>query len=375
MNVVLKIVPEEEKVKIDISDEVLLSLESDDFHLESFKGLKDINFYLNRQLSYEECCEFLSKLERICGLDGKVRIFTSGCNFNEMMKAIGNSKIKECCEMHIDDSKDVRKIIDSSNVISGLNFSRICCDCYFSDRYLLNFNAGEFDALCSISECKFDRKRLRKMRMTIENVWNKLIPSQSSINTFDKFSRVQLMLDFIESNNDDSYLKFFGDCSKEEAKIMFFNMLLDNYVAKVNSNVVCGRNIINNSDMVWVVTSIDGNNYGHCLIGGEKFSGLDEKGYVDGKIMLEDKHKYRDDYIREVGVYASLDCDDYNSIRRALEFKKKGINSCCSESNSLIGMPPLFPEGADKPVISYLKCDLPKKMPLLFPHGRGANKQ
>ena len=190
--------------------------------------LVEINFYLDRKLNYEECCEILKKLESIRRSNGKVRIFTSGCNFNEMMKAIGNIDSKKY-EMHIDDTKNVRDIIDSSNIISGLNFSRICCDCYFSERYLLNFNAGEFDALCNISKCKFDRNKLKKMRMIIEKIWDKLIPSCVDINSLDQFSKIDLVLDYINLNREfECYLKLFDVVSDEFLGFSYKNEENDN---------------------------------------------------------------------------------------------------------------------------------------------------
>ena len=367
MSMILNIASNNDMVNIDINEEALISLDSDDFQLQSFNGLKrQINFYLDRKLNYEESCDILRKLETISGSNGKIRIFTSGCNFNEMMKAIGNFDSKRY-EIHIDDIKNVRNIIDSSNVISGLNFSRICCDCYFSERYLLNFNASEFDALCNISKCKFDRNRLKQIRMDIEKVWNKLIPLHININSLDQFSKVELVLEYISSNKElTNHLKLLGNCSKEEAKVLIFNMLLDNYVTRVNSKVVHGRNLLNNCDAVWVVTSIAGNNYGHCLVNNERFSDLEEKGYVDGVIRLDEEHKYRNDFTSEVGQYECLDCDDYSNIKRILEYKKRGYNSGFSDFDVASGMPPLFPEGSNKPVISYVEWDLPKKMPLLF---------
>ena len=376
MSMILNIISSENNVVIDVSEDALICIENDDIESQIPSDLKKcVNFYLDRKLSYDECSDILKKLKNISGEDGLINIFTTGHNFNDMMKCIGSREYSGSYVMHVDDHNGIRDIIDTSNVICGLNFSRICCDCYFSERYLLNFNASEFDALCGIEKCKFDRDKLKAMRLMIENVWDELIPANLQFDSFDQFNKVELVLNYVTFNNMiDNYLELFGDVSREDAQVMFANLLLNNYVAKVCSSVVQGKKVLGDRECTWLMTTIDGVNYSHGLAEDERFVNLEEIGYVNGRVLLDDEHKHRDDFVKNINSYGSLDYDDYSNLKYVLEYRMKENKNVSRVSfGTMSSMPPLFPEGSEKPVLSCIKKRIPKKMPLLFPNGR--NKQ
>ena len=124
MNNILDIVNKEDICEININEEALICLESAGIEKQLGDGIRNIKFYVDRTLKLEDCFDILEKLDNLATEDGSIAIYTSGNNFNELMKAIKlrNSNIHH--ELHIDDN-DIRSVLDINNIICGLNFSRI----------------------------------------------------------------------------------------------------------------------------------------------------------------------------------------------------------------------------------------------------------
>lgn len=94
-------------VEVNVTDEVLQCLDFSAIEEKVGKGKRLINFYLDRTLSLEESLVVLERLERLASEDGSISIYTSGRNFNGLMKAIKLRKSATHHELHIDDH-DIR---------------------------------------------------------------------------------------------------------------------------------------------------------------------------------------------------------------------------------------------------------------------------
>lgn len=310
--------PEKEyKYEVRITEEALQSLD-DEFmltHIGSKSNL--INFYLDEMINLEECLSTLERLEKLAGPAGSICIFTTGSNFKNLMNLIGTRNTTNHYEMHIDDN-DIRNIIDVNGIIGNLNFDRISCDCYFSDRYLMNFNLEDFITLCKIPECKFDRERVIALRGVIEKSWLELCSSLYSIYQLSDFEKTEMVLDFIQHD-----IILSTNIKDNQTRTQMAGLLLDNYLAQVNCRVVDGVYLPTGSPEIWLVTRQNGNYYGHSLLRNYHFSNLEDKGYADGIIRLEDNHRYRDDFQLDIPSYATLDEGDYLNLI-SLVYAKKG---------------------------------------------------
>lgn len=353
MSTILDIIPKTEDssydVEVNITEQALQCLDELDIEEQIGTGKRLVKFYVDGTLSLEECAEVLEKLESIAGNDGAISIFTSGRNFNDLMKAIKLRRSDIHHELHIDDN-DIRSVLDVNNIICGLNFSRISCDCYFSDRYLVNFNPIDYINLSHFPECKFDRKRVDKMRSVIEEVWGELVPSVYYANALTSFAKTEMVLDYIEKNianttnageiriddvedfsrrnyqvedyADDAVGVFGEKDGTSTGKTRLAALLLDNYFAQVNCRVVNGK--ISGDSSVWLTTMNGGGEYGHSLDSNNlRFSNLEEFGYVDGVVSLEGDHKYRRDFSRPVDEYAELDEITYFNLKNSVEATRK----------------------------------------------------
>lgn len=319
------------KYEVRITEDGLQCLD-DSVILEQFGLAKNlVKIYLDRKLDIDSSTILLEKLERIAGENGSINIFTTGRNFNDLMKIIGTRSGSNHIEMHIDDN-DIRDIIDARSIICSLNFSRISCDCYFSDRYLMNFNAGDFMALCRIPECKFDREMAFRMRSIIEAVWGRLVPSFYYGETLSSFEKTEMVLDYIRKNIifDDNSMNdvietFNTGVGSNSSLVLFANLLLDNYLAQVDCRVVDGTYLPTGDLQSWIVTKHNGNYYGHCLIKDYRFTDLASKGYAEGIITLDREQNYRDDFRWDVNSYLGLDEVNYFSFKAYLDMKRSGF--------------------------------------------------
>lgn len=354
--------------EVNITDEMLQTLSISEIEKQIGLGRRFVKFHIDRFLSLEESCEILKKLEALALDDGSISIYTSGRNFNELMKAIKLRKSTIHHEMHIDDN-DIRDVLDINNIICGLNFSRIACDCYFSDRYLVNFNPSDYINLCRFPECKFDRERMDKIRGVIEEVWGKLVPSYYYANTLSSFEKTEMILDYIKENisdtknyrevkfddvNEYSRRKYQVEDYADDAvgvfkekdgtvlgKTLLAAVLLDNYFAKVNCRVVLGERFPVEENTRWLVTTIGGKNYGHSVAYDIRFSNLENFGYRNGFICLEDNHKYRSAFSRSIDSYSELDEITYFNLKNILAEKRRTfifppmiIGSCIFDEES-----------------------------------------
>lgn len=330
-----------------ITDEFLQTLELSDIQDMFGCGKKNVKFYIDRTLGFEEALIILEKLEKLALEDGIISIYTSGRNFNELMKAIKLRKSNIYHEMHIDDN-DIRNILDVNNIICGLNFSRIACDCYFSDRYLVNFNPGDYIRLSSFPECKFDRKRIDKMRSVVENVWCELVPSLYTAYSLPGIAKVEMVLDYIEKristtdsfrenrfNNVEEYSRRDSQVDPSDDVVSVFResvgtvlgktrlaaLLLDNYFAQVDCRVVYGDVFSVAENCSWLVTRHGGKKYGHSFekYNGGRFSDLESLGYINGTTLLDDSHQYRSDYSVFVDGYSELDEISYFNLKSSLD--------------------------------------------------------
>lgn len=340
IDIIPELSEEQYKYEVRITDEALQCLDDSVISLQFGSSNNLVKFYVDRKLSIDECRIILEKLEHIAGEKGSISIFTTGRNFNDLMKVIGTREKSNHYEMHIDDN-DIRSIIDINNIICGLNFSRIVCDCYFSDRYLMNFNFGDFLALIKISECKFDRDRIYHMRYIYETVWSRLIPQDHyAINNLTSFEKAEIILDYIKKNfklvdnsmSDDLIETFNTRTGTNYSLSLLANLLLDNYLAQVDCRVVKGTYLGNGIESL-IVTKHDGNYYGHSLINDYRFTDLTSKGYTEGIITLESPHSYRDDFILNVGSYNALDEIDYFNLLSVLDVKRKAFELPTSLNN------------------------------------------
>lgn len=315
------------------------------------RGKKLINFYLDRTLSLEESLVVLERLERLAGEEGSISIYTSGRNFNGLMKVIKLSKSTIHHELHIDDH-DIRSVLDVNNIMCSLNFSRISCDFYFSDRYLMNFNTWDYLNLCRFSECKFDRNRVNKMRALIEEVWCELVPSIYYGNSLTSFVKTEMVLDYIEKNianttNDrGTRINDVEDLSRRNYQVEVYmndavgtfgesegsplgkarlaTLLLDNYFAQVDCRVVNDIKWFGRDSSGCLVTTNSGRKYGHSLDRDNlRFTDLEKMHYVGGVVSLEDDHKYRSDFSYPVDEYSELDEITYFNLKSSVEAARK----------------------------------------------------
>lgn len=348
--------------EVNITDEMLETLSFLDFVQQIGDGRRVIKFYVDRTLSLENSLKILEKLEEIASSDGTISIYTSGRNFNELMKAIKLRKSDIHHEVHIDDN-DIRNALDINNIICSLNFSRIACDCYFSDRYLVNFNSGDYINLSRFPECKFDRHRIDRMRGVIEQVWSELVPSIYSANSLSGVAKVEMILDYISkriSTTDNFRETRFRDVKEHSrrnyqvddyaydalgvfregdgtyiGKTKLAALLLDNYFAQVDCRIVNGDIFPIVENAVWLVTRHGDRKYGHSLDRDVRFSDLEKLGYINGIVSLDSDHKYRSDYSYDVAGYSELDEITYfnlksslDSVRSTFIFPPKIIGTC-----------------------------------------------
>ena len=346
MNNILDIVNKEDICEININEEALICLESAGIEKQLGDGIRNIKFYVDRTLKLEDCFDILEKLDNLATEDGSIAIYTSGNNFNELMKAIKlrNSNIHH--ELHIDDN-DIRSVLDINNIICGLNFSRISCDCYFSDRYMVNFNPGDYIRLYGFPEVKFDRRRVDKMRSVIETVWCELVPSIYSANGLPGIAKVEMILDYISKriSTTDNFREIrFNDVEEHSrrnyqvddyaydavgvfgesdgtyiGKTKLAALLLDNYFAQVDCRIVNGDIFPIAEDCVWLATRHGGKTYGHSLDRDVRFSDLEKLGYINGKVLLDSDHQYRSDYSYSVDSYSELDEIAYFNMKSSLD--------------------------------------------------------
>lgn len=307
-------------VKIDVNERALLYLDFD-IDKKIAPGRRLVKFYLDKTLSLEECNEILKKLERLALKDGAISISTTGRNFNELMKCIGMRKSKIHHEMHIDDN-DIRRIIGVNNIICDLNFSRISCDCYFSDRYLMNFRPTEFSALCTIPDCKFNRERLLNMRIAMEKVWDSLVPSFEYMQRMSSFEKTELIFDYVSknANNLGDFLDKKYTPLGDEA---IAALLLDNYLARVNCRAGQCLHLPTGTFRNIIATVNNGKTYCHSLVDNYRFIDLEPKGYVDCAVTLETDHKYRKDFEIDIISHAKLDDRDYITLKNHIDMQIK----------------------------------------------------
>lgn len=346
MSNILHIVNKEDGCEINIDEEALNCLESIDIEKQLGTGTKNIKFYVGRTLKLEECLSILEKLTNLTSEDGSISIYTSGNNFNELMKAIKLRKSNIHHELHIDDN-NIRSALDVNNIICALNFSRISCDCYFSERYLVNLNPGDYIRLSAFPECKFDRKRVDKLRSVVDEVWMELVPSIYSANGLPSIAKVEMVLDYISKriSTTDNFREIrFKDVEEHSrrnyqvddyaddavgvfsekdgtvlGKTKLAALLLDNYFAQVDCRVENGDIFPIAEDCVWLATRHGGKTYGHSLDRDVRFSDLEKLGYINGVISLDSDHQYRSDYSYNVDGYSELDEIAYFNLKSSLD--------------------------------------------------------
>ncbi len=382
MSAILDIIPniDEEYIEVNLTDETLQCLDFSEINERIGEGTRKIKFYVGRTLKLEECFSILEKLANLTTEDGSISIYTSGNNFNELMKTIKLRKSNIHHELHIDDN-NIRSALDVNNIICALNFSRISCDCYFSDRYLVNLNPGDYIRLCAFPECKFDRRRVDKLRSVVDEVWMGLVPSIYSANSLPGVAKVEMVLDYISKriSTTDNYREIrFRDVEEhsrrnyqvddyaDDAVGVFYEkdgtalgktklaaLLLDNYFAQVDCRVVKGDIFPVAEDCAWLVTRHNGKKYGHSLEWGQdiRFSDLEKLGYVNGVVSLDSDHQYRSDYSYGVDSYSELDEIAYFNLKSSLD-----------NVRSTFVFPPTIISGADFiDVNAYYHNVTPKK--------------
>lgn len=338
---------EEYEYTVIITDEALCCLDDSVITRQFGSSNNVVEFYLDRKLNIDECDIILRKLEHIAGKRGSISIFTTGRNFNELMKTIKLRKSKTHHELHIDDH-DIRTILNVNNIFCSFNLSRISCDCYFSDRYLMNFNPRDYIFLCRCPEYKFDRKRIDRMRDIVGTVWPQLVPSVYCADALTSFSKTEMILDYIKENiaattdareitiddvedfsrrnyqvadyADDAVGTFCEKNGSIVGKTKLAALLLDNYFARVDCRVVSGRGYpIDDCHTFLVTKGENGRTYGHLLSSDFRFKNLEKLGYIDGSAFLGKEHKYRDDYNYVVDGYSELDDATYSDFKSKLD--------------------------------------------------------
>lgn len=332
--------------EVNLTEDELQCLEISEIKERIPENVNRIKFYVDRKLSLDECFLILDKLENIIGDNGSISIYTTGRNFNELMKCIKLRKSDLHHELHIDDN-NIRTILDVNNIICGLNFSRISCDCYFSDRYMVNFNPGDYIRLYGFPEVKFDRRRVDKMRSVIESVWCELVPSIYSANGLPGIAKVEMILDYISKriSTTDNFREIrFNDVEEHSrrnyqvddyaydavgvfgesdgtyiGKTKLAALLLDNYFAQVDCRIVKGDIFPIAEDCVWLATRHGGKTYGHSLDRDVRFNDLEKLGYINGVVSLDSDHQYRSDYSYSVDGYSELDEIAYFNLKSSLD--------------------------------------------------------
>ena len=309
---------ENEKLcEVNITDEILQTLDTSDIEKVIPSGRRNIKLYVDSVLKLDDCFSILEKLESLVLSDGTISIYTTGRNFNELMKAIKLRKSDIHHELHVDDN-DIRTILDVNNIICGLNFSRISCDCYFSDRYLVNFNPGDYIRLCGFPEVKFNRRRVDKLRSVIEEVWMELVPSIYSSYALPGVAKVEMVLDYI-SGIDNVLEKYCDNDGTVLSKTQLAALLLDNYFAQVDCRIIKGNIFPIMEDCVWLATRHGGKTYGHSLECDLRFSDLEKLGYINGVTALDNSHEYRSDYSYSIDSYSELDEIAYFNMKSSLD--------------------------------------------------------
>ena len=301
----------------------------DDFYI-------DLTF--NTIIGSKNFASVMSGLKGCYNKNGNVDIFTSGRN------------IDTCTSFLSENVDNVNVFIDDyeiQSILEVVDIDKIKFNCYLSEKYLLNLDNVTFDYVCKHNNFKFDRDDIVSKRAFIKGFWNTRLNGIDNIKCFSEEEKVMLVLDYINEN-----VKYANDKNRKASNcksdpVMVFKnkqgnskgmarlacFLLNNYLAKVDCHEVEGYHKISNSDISWVVTKINGNKYGHCLIMPKKFKQLSKYGYVDGKMTLEPMQYSRIEYNSFVDGYSEISDPDCLYLSYCLNDK---INSTLDNNKNVV---------------------------------------
>ena len=287
-----------------------------------------IKFFVDGRYDVEEWGEFLGKLERSVNGNMKIAIYTSGYNFNSIMKCINKNGRLGNCSVYIDDH-DIRGVFESGDI----DFSKVACECHLSRRYLRNLEPEVFNCVCACDKFIFNREAAQDERKTIVDVWKG--KNLSSLRSLDK---ALIIADYINDKigyANDGNQKIgtidgrnvyhveewastgLGTLRKGRGVCIgqadLAGLLLDNYLVKVDCRVVEGMYEPTKDPHAWVVVRAEEGNYGICLTKRKRFEDLATLGYTGGNISLECDHSNRSDYKIPVDAYNKITAGDLSS--------------------------------------------------------------
>lgn len=301
----------EKNILVNDVDELLSTIKaieldsSEDFYI-------DLTF--NTIVGSKSFAKVISSLKHCYNKNGNIDIFTSGRN------------LSTCASFLSEDVSNVNVFVDDyevQNILEIMNLEKINFNCHLSERYLLNLDDASFDFVLNHKNFKFDRDEMVAKRKCIKKFWDVKLHGADNIKYFSDEEKVMLVLDYINDNvdyEDDikkeisnssssrlspiEVLKNKQGSSKGMAQLACF--LLNNSLANVDCHEVEGYHKNSNSDISWIVTKINGNKYGHCLVMPKRFKKLSNYGYVDGRITLEPMQFSRMEYNSFVEDYSEI---------------------------------------------------------------------
>lgn len=281
----------------------------DDFYI-------DLTF--NTIMGSKNFASVVAGLKSCYNKNGSVDIFTSGRN------------IANCTTFLTKKVDNVNVFVDDYEIQSILKFmdvDQIKFNCHLSENYLLNLDNNTFDYVCGQDNFKFNRSDIISKRTLIKTFWDTRLNGVHNIKSFSDEEKVMLVLDYINSNirytNHKGRVNSGSDNCKSDPVEVLKNkegnskglsllacFLLNNYLARVDCHEVEGYHRTLNTNISWIVTKINGNKYGHCLVMPKRFKQLSKYGYLDGKMTLEPMQFSRIEYISTVDGYSEMSDPD-----------------------------------------------------------------
>lgn len=328
-NFIFKVLPSlprsDWSIEVELNDSSLACLSESDFTSSFGHGIANkavhIKFFVDGLYDAKGWGELLGKLERSVNGNVKIDIYTSGYNFNSIMKCINIDGRLENCSVYIDDH-DIRGVFESGDI----DFSKVACECHLSRRYLRNLEPEVFNCVCTCEKFIFDREAAQEERKAIVDVWKG--ENLSSLSSLDKALIIanyingkigyandgKRRIGTIDGRNvyhvEEWASTGIGTLRKGSGVCIgqadLSSLLLDNYLVKVDCRVVEGMYEPTKDPHAWVVVRTEEGNYGICLTKRKRFEDLSTLGYIGGNISLECAHSNRSDYKIPVDTYDKI---------------------------------------------------------------------
>ncbi len=355
-------------IQVMINDTALETLNKEDLYTEIHKFSKDPNKQYLVNLSIDNSHEVLDYVEMfrllniVCDGNVEIEISASGKQFNKIMLAIEGDKSNNIYTTYFDDH-------DAGNIVRAglIDVRKVRSSCYLSDIYLRNLDEDSLRYVFNNPLFIFDRDKFLEERAIIRDVWSSILPDVGWIKGFTDVEKMYLIADYINKNirfggehyktgvhngrsvyyvADDAknaistYKNRQGVCSGQSDLAL---LLLNNSLAKCPVEKVSGYYVPSDQNHVWIALLENDKYLGVCLTMRNRFIDFSKKGYIEGTITLNNNHREREDYKKDVCPYVELTEKDKNLIERSINCKLAGIVPPGLSSRRNSGFPPKLP--------------------------------